>query len=217
MTLFIHTEADLDDAIGQLVEADPRLAGVLAVAGRPPLRRREGGFVGLASIVVSQQLSTASASAIWMRLSAAYDPLDPAAMRRARPERLKRIGLSSAKIRTLKAIASAITRGELDLTELGAHDADDAHKILTSVHGIGPWTADIYLLACLGHSDAWPAGDLALQEASRLAFALEQRPTARQMGPLADPWRPWRAVAARLLWSYYRGVKGREGAPIKPT
>jgi DNA-3-methyladenine glycosylase II len=217
MTFFIHTEADLDDAIGQLVKADPRLANVLAVAGRPPLRRREGGFVGLASIVVSQQLSTASAGAIWMRLSAAYDPLDPAAMRRARPQRLKRIGLSSAKIRTLKAIASAITHGELDLAELGAHDADDAHKILTSVHGIGPWTADIYLLVCLGHSDAWPAGDLALQEASRLAFALVQRPTARQMGPLADPWRPWRAVAARLLWSYYRTVKGREGAPIKPT
>jgi DNA-3-methyladenine glycosylase II len=117
----------------------------------------------------------------------------------------------------LKAIASAIQSGELDLGRLGTHDADDAHKILTSVHGIGPWTADIYLLVCLGHSDAWPAGDLALQEATRVAFALEQRPTARQMGPLADPWRPWRAVAARLLWTYYRAVKGREGAPIKAT
>jgi DNA-3-methyladenine glycosylase II len=217
MTFFIHTEADLDNAIEALVDADPRLAAVLAVAGRPPLRRREGGFVGLASIVVSQQLSTASAGAIWTRLAAAYDPLDPVAVRRARPQRLKRIGLSSAKIRTLKAIAGAITSGQLDLAGLGAHDADDAHKILTSVHGIGPWTADIYLLVCLGHSDAWPAGDLALQEATRLAFALEQRPTARQMEPLADRWRPWRAVAARLLWSYYRTVKGREGAPVKST
>jgi len=217
MTFFIRTEADLDSAIGVLVAADPRLTHVLAVGGRPPLRRREGSFAGLASIVVSQQLSTASASAIWTRLAAAYDPLDAAAIRRARPERLKRIGLSSAKIRTLKAIATAITSGELDLSALGAHDADDAHRILTSVHGIGPWTADIYLLVCLGHSDAWPAGDLALQEAARMAFALEQRPTTRQMGPLADPWRPWRAVAARLLWSYYRALKGREGAPIKPT
>jgi DNA-3-methyladenine glycosylase II len=217
MTFFIRTEADLDSGISQLVAADPRLARVLAVTGRPPLRRREGSFAGLASIVVSQQLSTASASAIWSRLAAAYDPLDPAAIRRARPQRLKRIGLSSAKIRTLKAIATAITNDELDLTGLGAHDADDAHRILTSVHGIGPWTADIYLLVCLGHSDAWPAGDLALQEAARMAFALEQRPTTRQMGPLADPWRPWRAVAARLLWSYYRAVKGREGAPLKPT
>jgi DNA-3-methyladenine glycosylase II len=217
MTFFIRTEADLDSGISQLVATDPRLAHVLTVGGRPPLRRREGSFAGLASIVVSQQLSTASASAIWMRLAAAYDPLDPAAIRRARPQRLKRIGLSSAKIRTLKAIGTAITSGELDLAGLGAHDADDAHRILTSVHGIGPWTADIYLLVCLGHSDAWPAGDLALQEAARMAFALEHRPTTRQMGPLADPWRPWRAVAARLLWSYYRALKGREGAPIKPT
>ena len=217
MTFFIRTETDLDTGIGQLVKADPRLVAVLAVGGRPPLRRREGGFAGLASIVVSQQLSTASASAIWTRLDAAYAPLEPAALLRARPQRLKRIGLSSAKIRTLKAIASAISSGELDLPGLGAHDADAAHKILTSVHGIGPWTADIYLLVCLGHSDAWPAGDLALQEAARVAFALEQRPTARQMGPLADLWRPWRAVAARLLWTYYRAVKGREGAPIKST
>ena len=217
MTSFIHTEADLEKGINELVDADPRFVPVLAVAGRPPLRRREGSFAGLASIVISQQLSTASANAIWTRLSAAYDPLEPAAMPRARTQRLKRIGLSAAKIRTLKAIASAIKSGELDLGRLGTHDADDAHKILTSVHGIGPWTADIYLLVCLGHSDAWPAGDLALQEATRVAFALEQRPTARQMGPLADPWRPWRAVAARLLWTYYRAVKGREGAPIKAT
>ena len=87
--------------------------------------------------------------------------------------------------------------------------ARGAHR----VHGIGPWTADIYLLACLGHADAWPAGDLALQEAARLAFGLQARPTAKEMMPLAEPWRPWRAVAARVLWSYYRAVKGREGAP----
>ena len=95
-------------------------------------------------------------------------------------------------------------------------DAEAAHAALTAVHGIGPWTADIYLLACLGHTDAWPAGDLALQEAARLAFGLKARPTAKEMMPLAEPWRPWRAVAARVLWTYYRTVKGREGAPILP-
>ena len=84
------------------------------------------------------------------------------------------------------------------------------------MHGIGPWTADIYLLASLGHADAWPAGDLALQEAARLAFGLKTRPTTKEMGPLAEPWRPWRAVAARVLWTYYRAVKGREGAPVLP-
>lgn len=215
MSYFIHTDADLDEGLRQLLRADPRLVPVLATAGRPPLRRRDGSFAGLASIVVSQQLSTASAGAIWARLTAALDPLDPRAVLRARPQRLKRIGLSSNKIRALKAIASAVASGKLDLQALGEHDADDAHGILTAVHGIGPWTADIYLLVCLGHSDAWPAGDLALQEATRLALALEERPTTRQMGPLAEAWRPWRAVAARLLWTYYRAVKGREGAPVK--
>jgi DNA-3-methyladenine glycosylase II len=84
------------------------------------------------------------------------------------------------------------------------------------VHGIGPWTADIYLLSCLGHGDAWPAGDLALQEAARVAFGLKTRPTAKEMIPLAESWRPWRAVAARVLWTYYRTIKGREGAPVVP-
>jgi DNA-3-methyladenine glycosylase II len=82
------------------------------------------------------------------------------------------------------------------------------------VHGIGPWTADIYLLACLGHADAWPAGDLALQEAARLLFKLEARPTTKEMQPLAEPWRPWRGAAACMLWTYYRHAKQRDGAPI---
>ncbi|MGB7255577.1 MAG: DNA-3-methyladenine glycosylase 2 family protein, partial [Xanthobacteraceae bacterium] len=93
-------------------------------------------------------------------------------------------------------------------------EADAAHAALTAVHGIGPWTADIYLLSCLGHADAWPAGDLALQEAARLAFGLRARPSAKEMIALAEPWRPLRAVAARVLWTYYRAVKGREGAPV---
>jgi len=217
MTLFIRTEADLEAAVARLVEADPRLALVFATSGAPPLRRRAGGFAGLASIVVAQQLSTASAGSIWSRLSAALDPLDHAAVLRSRPQRLARLGLSGAKIRTLKAIATAIRDGSLDLDALGDHPADEAHKILTAVHGIGPWTADIYLLFCLGHADAWPAGDLALQEAARLAFGLDARPTTREMGPLAEPWRPWRGVAACLFWSYYRAVKGRDAVPIKPT
>ena len=102
----------------------------------------------------------------------------------------------------------------LALTSLAASEADAAHAALTAVHGIGPWTADIYLLSCLGHADAWPAGDLALQGAARLAFALPERPSAKEMVALAEIWRPLRAVAARVLWTYYRAVKGREGAPI---
>src|SRR3984885_113264 len=212
----IHTEADLDAALAALGNADPRFVPLIAEAGRPPLRRRSDGFAGLAAIIVAQQLSTASANAIWGRLAAAFEPLDPEAILRARPARLARLGLSAPKIRALKEIARAVKRGNLPLATLGGLAAEDAHAALTAVHGIGPWTADIYLLACLGHADAWPAGDLALQEAARLAFALPVRPTTKEMLPLAEAWRPHRAVAARVLWTYYRAVKGRDGAPTVP-
>jgi DNA-3-methyladenine glycosylase II len=217
MSFFIHTEADLDHAIARLIDADPRFGAVLARAGRPPLRRRADGFAGLASIVVSQQLSTASAKAIWERLNQAFDPFDHSAVLHARAARLARAGLSAPKIRALKAIAKAIDRGDLDLPALVDKPAEEAHAALTAVHGIGPWTADIYLLFCLGHADAWPAGDLALQEAARLVLALESRPTAKEMGPLAESWRPWRGAAACMLWTYYRAAKQRDGAPIAAT
>src|SRR6266545_37072 len=217
MSFFIHTEADLDTAIARLVATDPRFGEVLSRAGRPPLRRRPDGFAGLASIVVSQQLSTASAKAIWGRLTAAFDPFDHTAVLRARPARLARAGLSAPKIRTLKAIAKAIDRGEIDLPALTDKPADEAHAALTALHGIGPWTADIYLLFCLGHADTWPAGDLALQEATRLLLTLKTRPSAKEMGPLAESWRPWRGAAACMLWTYYRAAKQRDGAPISAT
>jgi DNA-3-methyladenine glycosylase II len=213
MLSHIHSEADLDAALNRLTQAEPRFGALIAQAGRPPLRRRPDGFAGLAATVVSQQLSTASAGAIWGRLAAAFDPLDAAAIVKARPEKLARIGLSRPKIKALKEIARAVTRGKLALATLADIEADTAYAALTAVHGIGPWTADIYLLSCLGHADAWPAGDLALQEAARLAFGLKTRPTAKEMVQLAEPWRPFRAVAAGVLWTYYRTVKGREGAP----
>jgi DNA-3-methyladenine glycosylase II len=216
----IDTESDLDAALASLATADPRFAHALSIAGRPPLRRRADGFAGLAQIVVSQQVSTASAKAIWERLEAAFDPRDHGAVLRARTAKLVRVGLSAPKIRTLKAIARAIEHGELDLPGLVHMDADAAHRVLTAIHGIGPWTADIYLLFCLGHADAWPAGDLALQEAARLLLALKARPTAKEMGPLAEAWRPWRGAAACMLWSYYRAAKQRDGIAIqtvKPT
>ena len=206
MPSIIHTESDLDAALEALGKADARFTALLAKAGRPPLRRRADGFAGLAAIIVAQQLSTASANAIWGRLAAAFDPLDPAAILSARPAKLARLGLSAPKIRALKAIAKAVEHGELALHRLAALEAEDAHAALTAVHGIGPWTADIYLLSCLGHADAWPAGDLALQEAARVAFALPVRPNAKEMLALAEPWQPWRAIAARILWAYYRAA-----------
>jgi DNA-3-methyladenine glycosylase II len=215
MTTHIHTESDLDSAITALTALDPRWAPVFARTGRPPLRRRAGGFPGLAQIIVGQQVSVASAAAIHGRLVAIAEPFDHAAVLRARRDRLVRVGLSAAKIRTLKAIAKAVDAREIDLAALADMPADAAHALLTRLHGIGPWTADLYLLACLGHADAWPAGDLALQEAARLAFDLAQRPTAREMAALAEGWRPYRAVAARLLWAYYRVAKSREGVVVE--
>jgi DNA-3-methyladenine glycosylase II len=217
MSRRIDTEADIEAGLSALLAADPRLESVAARAGRLPLRRRPGGFAGLASIVVSQQVSTASANAIRGRLAAAYDPFTPQALIRARATRLAGLGLSAPKIRALKEIAKAIADGRLDCDALPDLPADAAHAALCAIHGIGPWTADIYLLFCLGHPDAWPAGDLALQEAARLAFALPVRPSAKETIALADPWRPWRGVAARLLWAYYRAVKQRDPVPLQPA
>lgn len=215
MTHFLHTEADLDAALAKLILADPRLGPVLEKAGRPNLRRRQAGFAGLSAIVVGQQLSTASAAAIWGRLAAAFDPFHHDALRKARADRLGRLGLSAAKIKTLKSIGLAVSKGDINLDALAHMEADAAHAELTRLHGIGPWTADIYLLFCLGHADAWPAGDLALQEAARVALGMEKRPDAKNMVQIADIWRPWRGVAAHLLWKYYAAIKRRDGAPMQ--
>jgi DNA-3-methyladenine glycosylase II len=211
---FLHTEADLQAGMAALVAQDPRLAPVLEKAGMPGLRRREGGYAGLCAIVCGQQLSTASAAAIRGRLFAAFDPFHHDTVRLARATKLARLGLSKPKIKSIKAIGAAITKGAIDLDAVAGMDADKAHEALTALHGIGPWTADIYLLFCLGNADAWPAGDLALQEAARIAFALKRRPTTKEMVALAEFWRPWRGVAAHLLWAYYHAVKRREGAPV---
>jgi DNA-3-methyladenine glycosylase II len=220
MTIHLNSQADLEDAILALVKQDPRLKPILEITGMPSLRQREPGLAGLAAIVCGQQLSTASAAAIWGRLSAAFDPFDHNALLKARADRLGRLGLSAAKIKTLKHLARELAAERLNLDVLAEEDADAAHHTLTALHGIGPWTADIYLLFCLGHGDAWPAGDLAVQEAVRMGLGLKVRPTEKQMAPLAEPWRPLRGAAAHLWWSYYRALRKREGvisgAP-KPT
>ena len=218
MLTHIRTETDLDLALAALGQADPRFLALMATAGRPPLRRRPDGFAGLAATVVAQQLSTASANAIWARLAAAFDPLAPAAIMRARPARLARLGLSAPKIRALKEIARAIARGELALAALGELAAEDAHAALTAVHGDravdGRQLSVVLPRACRclagGRSRFAGSGTACL----RVAGAAEA-PSRWRL--LAEPWRPWRSVAARVLWSYYRAVKGREGAPVQPT
>ena len=216
MTHFLHTDADLQAALAQLILADPRLKPVADKAGAFNLRRRDAGFAGLCAIVCGQQLSTASAAAIRNRLFAAFDPFHHDTVRRARVDRLKRLGLSAAKIKAIKEIGKAVSKGVIDLDHVGNMDADVAHAALTALHGVGPWTADIYLLFCLGHADAFPSGDLAVQEAARIALNLRKRPDAKRLAKIAETWRPWRGVAAHLLWAYYHAVKKRDVVPVQP-
>ena len=234
----IADEAALAAALGKLEALDPKTVGaMLAVGGMPPAQqiaalerygfsgiyintaaysvqvidmvKIEPGFAGLVAIIVSQQVSVASANAMVARLQAAFATLDAASVRAADEAKLKACGLSQAKMNALRALAEA-TLGGLDLAGLAALEAEAAHEALVAVKGIGPWTADLFLLFCLGHPDAFPAGDLALQEA-RLALGLRKRPDARRLERIAERWRPLRGVAARLLWAYYRGVKRRAG------
>ena len=165
----------------------------------------------LPHIVCGQQLSTASAAAIWGRLTAAFDPFHHDALRKARADRLGRLGLSAAKIKTLRSLAREIAAERLNLDVLANEDADAAHDTLTALHGIGPWTADVYLLFCLGHGDAWPAGDLAVQEAIKIGLRPEGAPDRQADGAAGGAMAPLRGAAAHLWWSYYRAIKKREG------
>lgn len=210
----IQTEADLANGLSELVRLDPVLARLVGMGVRPPLRRREPGFAGLAAIVVGQQVSVASARAIWGRLSERLPELSAASFASTSDETLKSAGLSAPKLRTLRAAAAAVLEGSLVFEALGDLPAEEAHARLTPIKGVGPWTADIYLLFCLGHADAFPAGDLALQEAARLADGLETRPDAKALLSRAEIWRPWRGVAAKLLWAYYAVAKSREGVAV---
>ena len=211
----IHSESALQEATAGLLEKDREIVSVLIeIGGPPPLRWREPGFSGLAGIIVSQQVSVASANAIFGRLEKRFQPLDAASLLAADDAALRECGLSLPKMKALRALARAVAHEGLDLDALGALDAHDAHNALIKVSGIGPWTADIFLLFCLGHPDAFPAGDLALQEAAKIALGLKTRPDAQKLEKIAERWRPWRGVAARMLWSYYRGVKQRSGMAL---
>jgi DNA-3-methyladenine glycosylase II len=205
----IEADSDVREGVRALRRKCEVMRRVHDEAGHPPLRRRAAGFEGLARIIVGQQLSVASAEAIWGRTVLAVQPFEPSVLLAMKDRKLTAAGLSAAKIRTLRAIAAATADG-LDLTRLDRLSDEEVHAALTAVNGIGPWTADIFLMFCLGRADAWASGDLALQLAAQEAFGLEERPDKVALLELAERWRPWRGVAARLLWSYYAVVKQRK-------
>lgn len=209
--MLIDTQPALEAAVAALCRLDPTMTRIVEGGARPHLRKREPDLSGLVSIVVGQQVSTASAAAILGRLRAAFPTLDAQTIAAASDPELLAVGLSRPKLRTLRALSAAILDGRLDLARLAAVPAEEAHAALTAISGVGPWTADVYLLFCLGHPDILPAGDLALQEAARSVLGLAGRPDAKAFARLAERWRPWRGVAAYLLWAHYRQLRSREG------
>ncbi len=203
----IETEVDIGRGVKALRRACPVMRRIHDVAGDPPLRRRPAGFEGLARIIVGQQLSVASAGAIWTRLAAAVDPVTAADLARAPDEVLRTCGLSRPKIRTLRALSEAVLDEGLDVAALAGVSDAQVHAALTAIAGIGPWTADIFIMFCLGRADAFAAGDLALQVAAQHAAGLDARPLPAELTEMAEQWRPWRGVAARMLWAYYPHMK----------
>jgi DNA-3-methyladenine glycosylase II len=204
--------ADLETAIRKLGRIEPRFKAVHRAHGTPSLRTAACDLESLLMIVTEQFLSLSAAAAIWQRVKSRLETVSPESLLTLSTEELKSLGLSNAKARTFHAAAEAALKGELDFDSFPHHPDNHIHEKLCALHGIGPWTADIYLLSCLSRTDAWPIGDLALQLAAQDLFALPERPTLRAMLAMAEPWRPYRAAAARLLWSHYRGLKGLKQA-----
>ena len=204
----IHNETQLVAAVADVTAKEPRFKAVVDQHGLPPLRRSQPGLRSLLRIVTDQLISLRAAEAIWTRLQAELEPFDAVSIAAMPETGLKALGLSGAKARTFRAVSHAVTMGQVRFDSLENTLDGDVLANLTAIKGIGPWTADIYLLSAMGRADAWPAGDLALQAAAQSLFDLTERPQATVMTRLAETWRPWRSVAARLLWSHYRGLRG---------
>ncbi|MCB1375741.1 MAG: DNA-3-methyladenine glycosylase 2 family protein [Rhodobacteraceae bacterium] len=203
----IETAEDVAEGAAWLARAEPRFAEALVLTGPLPLRRRPDGFATLLSAIVSQQVSTAAATAIWGRVEALGAHHAPAALAAASDEALRGCGLSRQKI----AYARAIAESGIDFEALRAMPDAELVAALTRIKGVGVWTAEIYAMFSLGRADVFAPGDLALRDAAHRLFELEARPSEKALRELALDWSPWRAVAARLLWSYYRVVNRREG------
>ena len=198
----IRTRAALRQGIDRLCAIEPVFAALHEAVGEPPLRLSRPGLATTLRVITEQSISLKAAAAIWARLEQAFDAHDGASVLAVPPERLRELGLTMAKARAFHGLAAASAGGLF--AALPRMDDEAARRALIALPGIGPWTAEICLLSCLGRADAWPAGDVALQTAAGRAFALSPRPSERALMAMGEAWRPWRSVAARLLWSFYR-------------
>jgi DNA-3-methyladenine glycosylase II len=202
----IHSLDCVAEGAAWLAAREPRFAVALPLVGDLPLRREADGFAALLRAIVGQQVSVASARAIWARLEGA-GLTDAAVMAAAPDEALRAAGLSRQKARYGRALAEA----GIDFNALRGVPDLDVVRQLVAIPGIGVWTAEIYAMFALGRADVFAPGDLALQEAARMLFQLKARPTDKGLRAMAEAWSPWRSVAARILWAYYRVAKDREG------
>jgi DNA-3-methyladenine glycosylase II len=200
--------------VTELVRRDTDLAGVVQKYGRPPLWVRKPGFPTLVYIILEQQVSLASARAAFERLQAAAKPLTPRRFLRLSDSELKRIGFSRQKTLYARLLAESLAKRYLDLRDLRELHDDAARKMLVALKGIGRWTADIYLLSALRRADIWPVGDLALATAVQEVKRLRKHPAPEHLEKLSQPWRPYRAVAARLFWHHYLSKRGKKSSTI---
>lgn len=203
----LEGESDLAAAVDCLIVIEPRFARVVARHGLPPLRQAEPGLRSLLRIVTDQLISLKAGEAIWSRLAPELKAFEPADILAVSQSQLCGLGLTRAKARTFHAAAMALRDGKLLHTERVPPDHGKLLQNLTEIPGIGPWTANIYLMTVVRAADCWPAGDLALQRAATDLFILERRPSLRELTVLGEAWRPYRSAAALLLWSHYRGMK----------
>ena len=199
------TEATLREGIAGLARRDADLASVVERHGPPPMWDREPGFATLLKTILEQQVSVASAAAAFDRLLEVVGILTPDSFLAQDDVMLRRVGFSRQKTRYGRILAEALRNGSLDHEAVERLDDDAARDVLTTLSGIGLWTADTYLLMALLRPDVWPAGDVALQAAVQDVKGLQARPTHDEMVDLGEAWRPWRAVAARILWFHYLG------------
>ncbi len=199
--------------VEELMKRDEGFASIVAAFGPPPLWEREEGFHTLIHIILEQQVSLASAKAAYTKLRQAVNPLAPEGFLSLTDEELKQTGFSRQKTRYGRALACAVIDGSLDLSGLGRLEDREIKAQLMTVKGIGPWTADIYLLMALGRADIWPKGDLALEIAFQRLKGLQKKPAWQEMKTASTAWKPWRAVAARLLWHFY--LSGQRKSTLK--
>lgn len=214
MTDRLDSQQVLARHLQELTARDSRLAAIAERVGPLAIRKAEPGFSGMARTICGQQLSIASANAIWSRFAALPGALEPDGYLQLGEAEIRAAGLSAGKYRTVRALAAAILAGELDLDRLDDLPAADATKRLLQISGIGQWTAEIYLMFCAGHPDIFPAGDLALQKAVAHALGFEARLPSKELTAIAEAWSPHRHAAALLFWRYYAVVREREGMPL---